>query len=352
MTIGLFSKLCVFTFLITVISCSSKPQKSRKPVSQITIENKSVSGQDLVIGVDTKIKEGNLDKTRVFIDDKLVATKTELTFKQIIEKYPLVGKHTIKIIATKTDGTAGINYKVFEVFSDIVPEKYGYRVVNSFPHNVKNFTEGLEIKDGFLYESTGENGASGIYKMNLKTGQLLQSVELDSEYFGEGITIFNDKIFQLTYKHKKGFIYDLKSFKQTGTFAFESEQGWGMTHDNQYLIMGDGTHVLTYLDPSSLASVKKLQVYDHKGSIQYLNELEYINGFIYANIWTTDLIVKIEASTGKVLQTIDLKGLLGTYSDQGIEVLNGIAIDHSNGNMYVTGKYWPKIFQIELIKKE
>jgi glutaminyl-peptide cyclotransferase len=236
--------------------------------------------------------------------------------------------------------------------SDIVPEKYTYKVTNSFPHSIKFFTEGLEINKGFLFESTGENGTSGIYKTNLKTGQVLQSVSLDKQYFGEGITIFDDKIYQLTYKEKQGFIYDLKSFEQTGNFIFESE-GWGMTNDGKNLIMSNGTDILTYLDPVSLKPVKKLQVANNKGDVQYLNELEYFEGYIYANIYTTDNIVKIEVSSGKVIAEIDLRGLLGTYNtNERIDVLNGIAIHPENKKMYVTGKLWPKLFEIELVKKE
>ncbi|MDX9883353.1 MAG: glutaminyl-peptide cyclotransferase [Prolixibacteraceae bacterium] len=356
MNFGILSKFLIFAIVVTVVSCSGKPKQSRKPVSQVKIENKQnklVSGENLLFSVSTKVHNGELDKTEVFINDEQIAIKNELAFSIKIENYKQVGKHTIKVVSTKTDGTVGSSYKSFEVVSDLIPEKYTYKVSNSFPHNIKFFTQGLEFHNGFLFESTGENGTSGIYKVNLKTGQPLQSVNLDEQYFGEGITILNNKIYQLTYKAQKGFIYDLQSFTQTGEFTFESEQGWGMTNDGKNLIMSDGTHILTFLDPISLKPLKKLQVADNKGTVQYLNELEYSDGHIYANIYTTDNIVKIDIFSGKVVAEINLRGILGTYNpNERIDVLNGIAIGPDNKKMYVTGKLWPKLFEIELIKKE
>lgn len=356
MSITIISKLLIITVIVSVVSCSGKPKQARKPVSQIKIENKQnklVLGDDLLFSINTKVHDGELEKTEIYIDDELVEIKKELLFSTKIENFPKVGKHTVKVVATKTDGLIGINYKSFEVVSDITPEQYTYKVVRTFPHNIKYFTEGLEIRDGFLFESTGENGTSGIYKTNLQSAKLLQSVDLNEKYFGEGITIFNDKIYQLTYKAQKGFIYDLNTFAKIDSFTFESEQGWGLTNDGKNLIMGNGTHELVYLDPTTLQVVKKLQVANNKGTIMYINELEYYQGYIFANIYTTEIIVKIDAYSGKVVDEIDLKGILGTYNtNERIDVLNGIAIDQKTGKMYVTGKLWPKLFEIELIKKE
>lgn len=356
MSIAIISKILIITVVVSVVSCSGKPKQSRKPVSQIKIENKQnklVLGEDLDFSINTKIHDGELEKTDIFIDDELVETKKELSFSSKIKKFPKVGKHTVKVVSTKTDGLIGINYKSFEVVSDIVPEQYTYKVVKTYPHSIKYFTEGLEIHDGFLFESTGENGTSGIFKTNLQTARLLQSVELDEQYFGEGITILNDKIYQLTYKAQKGFIYDLHSFAKVDSFTFETEQGWGMTNDGKNLIMSDGTHELAYLDPVTLKPVKKLQVANNKGLVLYINELEYVDGCIFANIYTTETIVKIDAFSGKILAEIDLKGILGTYNtNERIDLMNGIAIDKKTNKMYVTGKLWPKLFEIELVKKE
>jgi glutaminyl-peptide cyclotransferase len=236
--------------------------------------------------------------------------------------------------------------------SDVKPELYGYEVVQSYSHNETFFTEGLEIHDGFVYESTGENGKSGLYKTNLKTGKTIQSKKLADKYFGEGITIFNNKIFQLTYKTKIGFVYNLENMAVIDSFHFESAEGWGMTHDEKHLIMSDGTNILTYINPTTYKTVKKLQVYDDKDAVLYLNELEYSDGYIYANVWTTNLLVKIDPKTGKVLQKIDLEGILGiSNSSKQVDVLNGIAIDPANKKMYVTGKLYSKIFEIKPVKK-
>jgi glutaminyl-peptide cyclotransferase len=204
-----------------------------------------------------------------------------------------------------------------------------------------------------MYESVGENGKSALLKTNLKTGKILQSVKLADRYFGEGITIFNDRIFQLTYKTKVGFIYELDNMALVDSFHFESAEGWGMTHDENYLIMDDGTNNLIYLDPKTCKIVKKVQVYDDKNPIMYLNELEYSDGYIYANVWTTNLIVKIDPKTGKLLAKIDLDGiLLNSNTDKQVDVLNGIAINSVTKKMYVTGKLYSKLFEIKLIKKE
>lgn len=356
MSISIIYKFLIITVITFVFSCSGKPKYSRKPVSRIKIENKQnklVAGEDLIFSINTKVHNGELKKTEIFIDNELINTKTEISFSTKIENFQKVGKHNIRVVSTKKDGVVGTNYKSFEVISDIIPEKYTYKVVKTYPHDTKNFTEGLEIHNGFLYESTGENGASKILKRKLFSTKEIESVSLEKKYFGEGITIFNNKIYQLTYKAQKGFIYDLSSFAVIDSFSFQSDQGWGMTNDGENLIMSDGTNTLTYLNSETLKPIKKLQVVNNKGSILYLNELEYSDGYIYANIYTTENIVKIDTKTGKVVAEINCKGILGTYNiNNKIDVFNGIAVNPKTNNIYVTGKFWPIIFEIELLKKE
>ncbi len=177
---------------------------------------------------------------------------------------------------------------------------------------------------------------------------------LEDQYFGEGITIFNDKIYQVTYHAQKGFIYDLDTFEKVDSFSYSNEEGWGLTHNNQQLIMSDGTEYLFFLDPNTLKVEHKIPVYDNLSPVTYLNELEYQDGYIFANIWTTNYIVKIDAETGKVVARINMEGLLPSTLNpsQRIDVLNGIAIDESNDKMYVTGKLWPTIFEVKLVKKD
>ena len=354
MNIKLFSTFIVLSVFISSFSCSNKANRSRKPAVRITAESihkKIVFGDDINIRISVKVKDGELKETNIFVDSILVTSEVNAEFNYTLRGFKSIGKHTIKAQAVKADGVEGVYFKTFEVLSDVVPEKYSYELVQSYPHNETSFTEGLEIHDGFLYESTGENGKSFIYKTTLKTGQIIKSVKLAEKYFGEGITIFNDHIYQLTYKTKIGFVYDLENMALIDSFHFESAEGWGMTHDEKYLIMDDGTNILTYLDPTTLKTVKKLQVYDDKDAVVYLNELEYSEGYIYANLWTTNLIVKIDPQTGKVLAKIDLEGILSMLNTDQVDVLNGIAIDPVTKKMYVTGKLFPKLFEIKLIKK-
>ena len=356
MNVKLFSIFIVLSVFISSFSCSNKANRSRKPAIHITVQSvnkKIVYGDDVTVAISVKMKDGELKETNVYVDSVLVTSNNNAEFSYSLKGYKNLGKHTIKAEAVKTDGVIGTYFKTFEVFSDIIPEKYSYQVVQSYPHNDELFTEGLEIHDGFLYESTGENGKSSINKINLKTGQIVKSVKLADKYFGEGITIFNNKIYQLTYKTKVGFIYNLENLALVDSFHFESAEGWGMTHDDKHLIMDDGTATLTYLDPATLKPVKKVQVYDDKDAMIYINELEYSDGYIYANIWTTNLIAKIDPQTGKVLAKIDLEGIMNTIkTNKQVDVLNGIAIDPVTKKMYVTGKYFPKLFEIKLVKKE
>lgn len=355
MNIRLFTLFIVVSVFVSCLSCSNKSNRSRKPVVRITAESvnkKIVYGDDINIGISVKVKDGELKETSIFVDSVLVTTDKNINFNYVLKGYKNIGKHTIKAEAVKSDGEKGVYYKTFEVLSDIVPEIYGYELVNSYPHNDASFTEGLEFHNGFLYESTGENGKSFLYKNNLKTGQPLKSVKLADKYFGEGITIFNNKIYQLTYKTKVGFIYNLENLALVDSFHYQSAEGWGMTHDEKHLIMDDGTNVLTYLDPVTLKPVKKLQIYDNKDAVVYINELEYSEGFIYANVWGTNLIVKIDPQTGKVVAKIDLDDLVsGIKSAKQIDVLNGIAIDPATKKFYITGKFYPKVFEIKLVKK-
>jgi len=355
MNIRLFSTFIVFSVFISSFSCSNQANRSRKPVILLTTESvhkNMIYGDDINIGISVKVKDGELKETSIFVDSILLTSNKNAEFTYTLKNYKSIGKHTLRAEAIKSDGVKGIYYKSFEVLSDLVPEKYSYEVVQSYPHNEKSFTEGLEIHNGFLYESTGEYGTSFIYKNDLKTGKTLKSVKLADKYFGEGITIFNNRIFQLTYRTKVGFIYNLENMALVDSFHFEAAEGWGMTHDDKYLIMDDGTNIITYLDPITLKTVKKLQVYDDKNAVVYLNELEYSDGFIYANIWGTDLIVKIDPESGKVLSKIDLYGIMILSNpNKPIDVLNGIAIDPITKKMYVTGKYYPKLFEIKLVKK-
>ena len=237
---------------------------------------------------------------------------------------------------------------VFSCNSDVIPV-YTYNIVNTYPHDRDAFTEGLVFEDGFLYEGTGLNGNSSLRKVELETGAVLQIYELPAEFFGEGITIYGDKIIQLTWQSNIGFVYDKNSFELLQEFNYSTE-GWGITHDGTRLIMSDGTSTLHFLDPQTFEEIGQLAVFDDHGPVTRLNELEYIQGEIYANVWQTDRIAIIAPETGRVIGWVDLRGLL-TAEDgsEPVDVLNGIAYDAGANRLFVTGKLWPKLFEIELI---
>ncbi|GAB4207962.1 MAG: glutaminyl-peptide cyclotransferase [Roseiflexaceae bacterium] len=226
---------------------------------------------------------------------------------------------------------------------------YGYRVINTYPHNPESFTQGLIYADGVLYEGTGEYGKSRLLQVKLETGEVLQSHDLASDLFGEGITLFNGKIYQLTWQSRVGFVYNQADFSQTKTFTYTTE-GWGITHDGSRLIMSDGTSMLYTLDPETLEQRPLVEVTDENGPVRNLNELEYIDGRVYANIWLTDRIAQIDPATGRVTAWIDLTGLRAPEQQaNGNAVLNGIAYDPATKRLFVTGKLWPNLFEIELV---
>jgi len=226
---------------------------------------------------------------------------------------------------------------------------YDYRIVRVYPHDPGAFTQGLVFTDGVLYEGTGLRGESTLRRVDLETGEVLQSYSLPPSYFGEGITIWDDRIIQLTWQEQTAFVYDKDSFELLHTFYLPTE-GWGITHDETRLIVSDGTSTLYFLDPESLERIGQVQVYDDQGPVVKLNELEYVNGQVYANVWQTDRIAIIDPWTGQVTGWIDLEGLLEPADyGPGTDVLNGIAYDSKGGRLFVTGKRWPKLFEIELL---
>jgi len=340
---------------VVLINCAQPSRGSRKPVTSIDFQS---SGKDFRIGdkitilLKTKIRGGSFKKAELFIDQKSVFTSSNPESSYVIETSGLnSGTHQVKVVATRDDGENGENFADLVLLSDVKPVKYGFKIVNSYAHNPDHFTQGLEIHNGYLFEGTGREGKSGIFKENLTTGKILQQHNLEEQYFGEGITILNDKLYELTYKSRIGFVYDLNSFKLLKTWTFKSEEGWGLTNDGSSLIMSDGTEFLTYIDPTTFNVIKSLQVCDNVKIIKNLNELEYINGEIWANIWLTNQIVRIDPKTGKVTGEIDLTGLQGNAilnQNPDEDVLNGIAFDPVKNKIYVTGKLWPKLFEIEL----
>lgn len=277
----------------------------------------------------------------------IINSMNKILYVTAFFSFMLVSCNTEKVEENKTE-------QVDVAEAPKVPQ-LNYSIENQYPHDITSFTEGLLFHDHKLYESTG--GADNLPQtkslfgeVDLKTGKILVKAELDKTvYFGEGIVFLNGKIYQLTYKNQIAFIYDSKSFKQIGTFNYANREGWGMTTDGKYLIMSDGTSYLTYLDPTNYSVVKTLDVAENGYVVEKLNELEYIKGFIYANIWTTNTIVKIDPKTGDVVGKLDLTALAQDSKSKNPDALemNGIAYDSLTNKILVTGKLWPNMYEIK-----
>lgn len=230
------------------------------------------------------------------------------------------------------------------------PPEYGYQVVHVYPHDRGAFTQGLEYRAGFLYEGTGLEGRSSLRKVKLETGEVLQKIDLPPSLFGEGITVINQQIVELTWKHQLGFVYDQVSFRRLRTFNYPGE-GWGLTNDGTNIYMSDGSAQIRVWDGTTLQEKSRLNVHDGTRAIPELNELEWVRGEIYANVWQTDRIARISPKDGSVVGWIDLSGLLPSADRAGVDVLNGIAYDSLGDRLFVTGKLWPKLFEIRLVLK-
>jgi glutamine cyclotransferase len=226
-----------------------------------------------------------------------------------------------------------------------------YTLVNSWPHDRAAFTEGLVFDGGVLIESTGINGHSSLRKVDLETGKVLQEVKLSPEFFGEGIAVLGGKVYQLTWQTHRGFIYDLKSLRLVGNFSFTGE-GWGLTTDGQSLIMTDGTNRIRFIDPVTFEVTRTIDVFAHGEPVKNLNELEYVKGELYANVWQTQFILRIDPATGRVLDAVDFVGILPQAERApDTDVMNGIAYDADGDRLFVTGKYWPKLYEVRVASR-
>jgi glutaminyl-peptide cyclotransferase len=235
--------------------------------------------------------------------------------------------------------------------SDTTVVIYTYKIVNVFPHDPYAFTEGLVFENGFLYEGTGSYGGSSVRKVRLETGEVLQIHRMPTIYFGEGIAIYQNRIIQLTFTSRVGFIYDKTTFDSLDAFYYPTE-GWGLTYDGTHLIMSDGTSMLRFWNPVTLEQVDSIQVFDDTLAVRQLNELEYVKGKIYANVWKSNRIAIISPQTGRVQGWIDLSGILTSVAQIPYpDVLNGIAYDKDTDRLFVTGKYWSELFEIQIVPK-
>ena len=261
-----------------------------------------------------------------------------------------VGQLTLKIMVFYNDSLQESHAASLVVLSDVVPANYTYKVISRFPHDPDAYTQGLVYENGFLYESTGLEGKSSLRIVNISNGKPEKSVPLDKQFFGEGIALFKDQIYQITYRSQVGFVYDKKTLEQIRSFDYQIKEGWGLTTDGNDLVMSDGSSQLYFIEPEYFTQVDRVEVFDNKGMIPSLNELEYIRGKILANVYGESYIVIIDPRSGKALGKLDLHQLIpkGSEGDMS-KVLNGIAYNPETGHLYITGKDWPVLYEIMLI---
>jgi glutamine cyclotransferase len=260
------------------------------------------------------------------------------------------GTQQLTMVTYYNDQTKETDRSYFVLLPDIIPEKINYTVVNTWPHDKQAYTQGLFYHEGWLYESTGQWGQSSLRKVNISNGEVQLTMPVDNKLFAEGIALLDNKIYQLTYKSQTGFVYTIQDFSLVKQFTYPNAEGWGLTSDSSVLIMSDGTHKLYFIDPHSFKTFKELEVYNQNGQVTRLNELEYVKGKIYANVYGEQYIVRINPETGTVEAILDLNGILDArYHHPELDVLNGIAYNDHTGHFYVTGKNWPLLFEIQIL---
>jgi glutamine cyclotransferase len=315
-------------------------------------------GGNIEIEMTPKRKVADIDSVQFWADATLIGSLTDEPWN--MKWVPLsktMGKHNLKVMAYHEDGTIGVVSTFVNLKTNLPPTEYSYEIINEFPHDRRAYTQGLFYHDGFLFEGTGQKGESTLRKVKLENGEAVSVKNLEQEYFGEGITYSNGKIIQLTWNANRAFVVNAQTFSQEDTFEpnTTNNQGWGVTAFNNELILSDGTNVLTVLDADNYSWKRIIEVYDNSGMVTNLNELEFIDGKIYANVWLTDRIVIINPETGRVEGNLNLGKILKLADKkiliEGDEVLNGIAWDSTTNRLFVTGKRWPKLFEIKINKK-
>jgi len=342
-----YNFLSIILLGITLASCSDtkKGENSIFTIDNTNFKAKYQPQESLQIGILNPNKE-TIDSIIYYVNDKKIASKKgldKLTFELKDQK---LGYQNLKALVyfggENSEATARV-----ELVSNVQPKLLKYKIVNTFPHDTTSFTEGLEFYKDTLYESTGQNGASHFRKYDYKTGKVYKQVDLETKYFGEGITFINGKLFQLTWQEKTGFIYNAKTLKLEKTFTYDKDiEGWGMTNDGKYIYQTDKTEKIWKMDPSTQKMIDYVNVYSGESKIPSINELEWINGKIYTNVWQKDAIAIVNPNNGAVEGILDMSGLRKFVKNKTAEVLNGIAYNPKTKTIFVTGKNWDKIFEI------
>lgn len=347
-------KLLIFIFLVTFFVSCGDDSKNPNDVFSISIQDvkKSYKTSDVLQVIITNEKNKKIESITYSIEAENVATGNENVEKSIPLSGQKMGKRTINAMI-KANGKEYAISKDFIITAIQTPKLYGYTILETYPHDIDAYTQGLEFENDTLYESTGLRKQSTLRKTNYLTGEVLQSEKLADQYFGEGLTIMNGKIYQLTWQANTGFIYNLNTLETTGTFVYgASKEGWGLCNNGTTIYKSDGTEKIWALNPNTLAEEGHIEIYTNTSKIPKVNELEWVDGKIYANIYQKDAVAIVDPDTGAVEGVIDLKGLKERVSQHSkLDVLNGIAYNGEANILYVTGKNWDKMFKIEIVEK-
>lgn len=346
--------LAVTTLVILGVGCGNKPEAD-KGLFLVNIKNqkKSYTASD-VISVSLKNKENKpIDSIVYSLDSERISVVIQNTESTISLEDQKLGQRSI-IATIYSEGDSYEASKDITILASIKPKLYTYKLLETYPHDIKAYTQGLEFENDTLYESTGTYKISSLRKTDFKTGTVLEKVPLADSYFGEGLTILNDKIFQLTWRENTGFIYNLSDLKKTGTFVYgKSKEGWGLCNDGTTIYKSDGTEKIWSLNPDTLAEMGYIEIYTNTSKIPKVNELEWVEGKIYANIYERDAIAIVDPASGTVEGVIDLSGLKDKVTQhEALNVLNGVAYNGEPNILYITGKNWDKLFKIEIVLKE
>ncbi len=351
--------LTIVIFLLVLHGCgpgNGVPDNRKTPPSQPLSTRLAEPSEPVSLPVGSEISVRlqvpdtvRVDSIQLFMGGTKQKTLTGETQAALSSSEMAPGRTGIRARVFIAGGRTENHSQPVTLLSDVKPVEYGYTVVREYPHDPEAYTQGIQYAKGWLYEGTGNYGRSSLRRVELETGQVRQVRDLDESFFGEGITVFDDQIYQITYRSQVGFVYDRESFEEIRRVYYQNREGWGLTNNGEELIMSDGTNVIYFLDPEMFTINRQIEVYHDRGPAESLNELEYIRGKIWANRYYTDEIVIIDPATGKVEGRVDLKGILPSSSrTPTTDVLNGIAWDPAGDRIFVTGKYWPKLFEIRL----
>ena len=336
-------KLLTFIGLSVLISACGSTTKTNFSI-QTNSETNIISNAETLSVELLNPNNIDFDSIQLTLDTRKITTSVDLSRMPLGEK----------LIKAKVfyDDTFEVALKKVIVVNAKPPKIYTYEIVNTYAHDITSYTQGLEFYNGDLYESTGQYGESKLRKLDYKNGTVLKNVDLSASYFGEGLSVLNDKIYQLTWKEGRGLVYDVNSFEQIETFNYgQSKEGWGLCNDGQKFYKSDGTEYLWFLNPNTLAEEGSLQAYTNKGKLTNLNELEWVDGMIYANRYQKDGIAIINPENGAIEAVIDFKALKTKVTKhQGLDVLNGMAYNPKTKTLFVTGKRWDKLFEVKIIE--